>query len=192
MSLDLDCRNNTVTEGTNYCVPKTTSAGARPKLSFNTTLVPSPLAATANCTDNKELYQSWRLEKWLRQYQMAPASTTPGSPSTPTADTGPSFTLTSLVNSEVFNCTVSGKQSSIFNGDCKPTASGSPANSTQASFAFDPELNMLTVREDINCGTGSSFEAVGIAYMQAACSRNFNSEIFTCTSDPVWIGTGVV
>lgn len=188
LTLDLDCRNNPTTDGTSYCAPKTTSTGARPSLSFNTTLGPTPLAPSATCIDNKKRYQSWRLEKWLRQYQMAPASEAPGSTSTPPSDTGPSFTLTSMVNNEVFKCTTLGKQSSAFTGLCESPAS----ESTQISFEFDPELNILTVSQYFNCGTGSSFEAVGIAYMQAACNRDYNSQLFTCTSDPVWVGTATV
>jgi hypothetical protein len=159
-------------------------------LSFNTTLAPAALAANAACADNKKRYQSWRLEKWLRQYQMPPASEQPGSASTPASDTGPSFTLTSLANNDVFGCTTSGRQSNIFEGTCKSAESASAT--AQASFEFDPTLNILTVREYFNCGNGSSFDAVGIAYMQAACDRNYNSDLFTCTSDPVWIGTEIV
>ncbi|KAB5518074.1 hypothetical protein GE09DRAFT_978613 [Coniochaeta sp. 2T2.1] len=189
LTLDLDCRNNTITEGTSYCTPKTTTTGARPSLSFTTTLAPAPLASNTACTDNKKRYQSWRLEKWLRQYQMPPASETPGSTSKPAADTGPSFTLTSMANGEVFDCATSGKQGTAFKGECKSASSGSAG---QASFEFDPELNILTVREAYNCGAGAAFDAVGIAYMQAACGRDYNSDMFTCTSDPVWIGTEIV
>jgi hypothetical protein len=123
---------------------------------------------------------------------MPPGSEAPGSTSTSPSDTGPSFTLASITNNEMFNCTTSGKQSNVFKGDCTSTASESAASETQASFEFDPELNILRVREYFNCGTGSSFDAVGIAYMQAACAREYNSDTFTCTSDPVWIGTGIV
>lgn len=192
LTLDLDCKNNTVTEGTSYCIPKTASSGSRSVLSFNTTLAPVPLGANAACADNQKRYQSWRLQNWLRQYQMPPASETPGSVSIPSSDTGPSFTLTSMANGAVFNCTTSGKESKVFHGDCKSAGSENSTSASKASFEFDPELNILTVREDFNCGTGSSFNTVGIAYMQAACARNYNSDTFTCTSDPVWIGTKTV
>ncbi|OIW34164.1 hypothetical protein CONLIGDRAFT_659839 [Coniochaeta ligniaria NRRL 30616] len=192
LTLDLDCRNNTITEGTSYCTPKTTSTGSRPSLSFNTTLAPAPLVSTAKCTDNKNRYQSWRLEKWLRQCQAPPASEIPGTTSTPSSDTGPSFTLTSMANNEVLNCTTSGKQSNVFKGDCMPAAAGGSSSATQVGFEFDPALNILTVHEYFDCGSESSFDAVGIAYMQAACSRDYNSDVFTCTSDPVWVGTDTV
>lgn len=158
-------------------------------MAINTTLVEVPLGANAACTDDKKPYQSWRLDNWLRQYQMAPASETPGSTSAPANDTGPSFALTSLTNNEVFNCTTSGRQNNVFGGACTSTVSGSSGD--QASFEFDPDLNILTIRENSTCATGSSVDAVGIAYMQAACARDYHSDVFTCTSDPVWIGTGI-
>lgn len=132
------------------------------------------------------------LDAWYRQYQMATASETPGSTTTPPSDSGPSFTMTSVANNAAFNCTPSGKQSDVFKGDCTSTASGSSANGLQASFEFGPALNILTVREDFNCDAGSSFDAVGIAYIQAGCARAYNSHTYSCRSGPVWMGNGIV
>lgn len=39
----------------------------------------------------------------------------------------------------------------------------------------------------------TSFDVVGVGFIEGACDRAFNSNEFTCTSDhPVWVGTGVV
>lgn len=70
---------------------------------------------------------------------------------------------------------------------------GSSASQTQVSFELDPAVNTLTVRrEGLNFGGGFSSDAVGIAYVQAAGARGYNSDTYTCTSDTVWIETGIV
>lgn len=114
---------------------------------------------------------------------MPPASLAPGSTSTPLFDTGPSFALVSMANNASFNCTTSGKQNKLLEGTCESEIPASTVN-----FTFDPELNILTIRQHWDCGTFST-DVVGVDYMQAACDRNYNSDLFTCTSLPVWIGT---
>ncbi len=81
---------------------------------------------------------------------MDPGSSMPGSKTPPLSDTGPSFMLTNMANSDVFNCTTSGKQNSTFDGSCKP-ASAATSSST-AKFHFDPELDMLEITQHWNCG----------------------------------------
>ncbi|KAK3368477.1 hypothetical protein B0H63DRAFT_534716 [Podospora didyma] len=185
LNLDLNC---TTADGYNFCIPKGASAGnTRPALSIRTTLGLAPAAdpATVTCADASKRYQSWRLENWLRQYELVPGS----SDIKASSDTGPSFTLTSLANAAVVSCATSGRgQNSTFVGSCKPTGSGS--STTATSFSFDPKLFMLTISQHWDCGTAAtSLDVVGIEYMQATCSRNYNSIVFTCTSSPIWVGT---
>ncbi|KAI1370846.1 hypothetical protein F4677DRAFT_464926 [Hypoxylon crocopeplum] len=134
------------------------------------------------CADNSQSYQSWQLENWQRQYEMAPGSTSPGS------DTGPSFTLRNMANTDVFDCSPSGIQNAVFDGTCKPTAEGN--STTTATFSFNPQSYMLVITQHWDCSDTSSFDAVGVGYVQATCERS--GSILTCTSDPLWIGTKIV
>lgn len=144
IKLDMNC---TTAEGTGYCVPTSTSTGGRPTLRIDTTATPAPLDSSSACTDNSKRYQSWQIEKWLRTFEMDPASLPPGSGTPPPSDTGPSFTLKSMANSDVFSCTTSGRQSSTFEGSCK-----SNSTTTTAKFLFDPKLDYLTITQNWNCG----------------------------------------
>ncbi|KAK0702191.1 hypothetical protein B0H67DRAFT_455401, partial [Lasiosphaeris hirsuta] len=184
ITLDFNC-SAVAEDGTSYCVPKSTATGARPVLSISTKIAPAPLDATSTCVDNSKSYQSWQLEKWLRQYEMPPGAATLKS------DTGPSFKLKSMANNDVFSCVTSGTQNnSIFEGVCK--LNSGQVSTTTAKFRFDPKLNLLTITQHWECGNSSTFSAVGVSFVQATCDRGFNSDVFTCTSDPVWIGTEVV
>lgn len=63
ISLDLNC--TTVEEdGSSFCIPQSTTAGARPALSVNTELQPASLNPTSTCAENAERYQSWKVEGW--------------------------------------------------------------------------------------------------------------------------------
>lgn len=63
ISIDFNC--TTVAEdGSSFCVPESTSTGARPTLSVTTELAPPPLDPTATCADNAARYQSWKVENW--------------------------------------------------------------------------------------------------------------------------------
>jgi hypothetical protein len=97
-----------------------------------------------------------------------------------------------MINNEVSNCTTAGKENDHFKGDCAPAGPGSSTSTAQTSFEFDPEMNILIIRESLDCGAGSSFTTTGVGYMQAACSRDYNSDTLSCTSHPVWIGTQIV
>ncbi|KAK0621702.1 hypothetical protein B0T17DRAFT_300502 [Bombardia bombarda] len=194
INLDLNC--STTTDSLSYCVPKSnTAAGTRPSVLVSTKLLGqiSPLNSNAEaCAENAKRYQSWRLENWHRQFVMPPSSLTPGVPDkTPSSDTGPSFKLTNLASNGVFNCSTAPakEKDHVFEGVCE---SMSESTTTTAKFSFDPQLALLTVEQHWNCSPDSIFDAVGIEFMQAACDRNFNSDVFTCTSDPVWIGTKTV
>jgi len=50
-------------------------------------------------------------------------------------------------------------------------------------------VNMLTRTWCIDRAAGP-VTATGVGYMQAACDREFNSDVFTCRSEPLWIGSG--
>jgi len=117
---------------------------------------------------------------------MAPGSSLPGDALK--SDTGPSFTLRNLVANTTFSCATSKQLNSTFQGECKPN--GSAASTTAVDFSFDWKLNILKFSERHDCG-GSVSTAVGLAYFQSACDRGFNSVVFTCTSEPLWVGDGV-
>jgi hypothetical protein len=139
--LDLNC---TTTRETSYCVQASTDTGARPSIRINTTLLPGPLNASAACTANSEVYQSWRLEKWFQQYEVSSWLVQPPS------DIGPSFTLRSMANSDVFSCATLSRQNLTFHGTCKALAGSS---STSTGFRFDDQLNILTIYERWNCSS---------------------------------------
>ncbi|KAK3900478.1 hypothetical protein C8A05DRAFT_45685 [Staphylotrichum tortipilum] len=184
ISLDFNC---TTADDSSFCVPKSTSSGARPTLNINTKLSAVALNATTLCADRSKKYQSWKIEKWNRQIEMTPGS----SPTNPlvVADTGPSFSLRSLVTGSVATCTNTGSKNGIFEGTCQSQPDDA---TTTTKFSFDTKLNMLDVSQSWKCDGSSTVDAVGVGYIQAACERVFNSNKFTCASDPVWIGTGVV
>jgi hypothetical protein len=145
VKLDMNC--TAVEGGSSFCIPSTTSDGARPSLRIDTTLAPAALDATAACTENSKRYQSWQLENWFRKYEMDPASLAPGSVTAPKSDTGPSFTLKNTANNDMFSCTSSGQKNSTFDGSCK-----SNSTTTTAKFQFDPKLDFLTITQEWNCG----------------------------------------
>ncbi|KAK1761696.1 hypothetical protein QBC33DRAFT_462861 [Phialemonium atrogriseum] len=180
-TLDMNCTE--AVEGTSHCVSVSNDA----RLAIVTEQEPARLDVSSACADNSNRYQSWELEEWHRRYEMAPESTVPP----PEEDTDLSFTLRNMANTDVFNCTISGKQlqNATLDGVCESTA-GEANPTTAANFRFDPERDMLTITQQWNCSDLSSFETVGIGYVQATCDRKDN--ILTCTSDPIWIGTKTV
>ncbi|KAK0672424.1 hypothetical protein QBC41DRAFT_381237 [Cercophora samala] len=177
---DLDC--DYTEDGSAYCTPKATSSGARPDLRISTILEPAaPDANTASCSDISEQYQSWTLEKWHRQFVLTPGTFEPKAGT----DTGPSFTLKSLgVHGATFTCATTSASVGPFQGECK-----SDVAKAAATFTFDPKLNILTVKQKWDCGNSAALETVGVGYMQGTCDRGFNSDVFTCSSEPVLIGT---
>ncbi|VBB76485.1 Putative protein of unknown function [Podospora comata] len=177
---ELDC--DYTEEGSAYCIPKATSSGARPDLRISTVLAPTaPDANTASCSEISEQYQSWTLENWHRQFVLTPGSFEPKAGT----DTGPSFTLKSLgVNGVTFTCAPTSAPVGPFQGECK-----SDVTKAAATFTFDPKLNILTVKQKWDCGDSAALETVGVGYMQGTCDRGFNSDVFTCSSEPVLIGT---
>ncbi|KAH9987436.1 hypothetical protein F4779DRAFT_284989 [Xylariaceae sp. FL0662B] len=177
--IDMDCATDD--EGSETCILKGASDGS--SLTVSTQGGPARVEAGSTCTDNSERYQSWQLENWLRQYERDPGS------SSTLSDTGPSFTLRNMANTDVFDCTTSGNENNTFDGTCTPVAEESSTTAT-ATFSFDPQLDMLIVTQSWDCGDSSSFDAIGVGFVQATCSREGN--VFTCTSSPIWVGTKTV
>lgn len=141
INLDFNC---TSTDGSSFCVPKTTSTGARPTLNITTKIASAALNTTTVCAERSKKYQSWKVEKWNRQIEMVPGS----SPTNPQviSDTGPSFSLRSLVTGSVAACTNSGNKNGTFSGTCQ----SQPADTT-TNFSFDTKLNMLEVSQSWKC-----------------------------------------
>src|SRR4051794_4087873 len=95
-SLTLDVNCTTTTDGSSYCVPKSTGSGTRPNLSISTRFVPSPPPPT--CSVFAKQYQSWVVENWSRQFKLAPGETVIH------GDSGPQFTLTSVTTGISYKC----------------------------------------------------------------------------------------
>ncbi|KAK4186207.1 hypothetical protein QBC35DRAFT_516406 [Podospora australis] len=179
---DLECGQTD--DKSEYCIPKPTTSGARPDLHISTKLAPAPVDTSSSCDEISKRYQSWRLEKWHRQFELVPGTYDPKAET----DTGPSFSVENLATDAVLSCVTTGRQTGgVFEGQCK-TESGSSVG----SFTFDPKLHLLSVEQKWDCGNSSAFTALGVGYIQGTCDRGFNSVVFTCTSEPVWIGTQVV
>ncbi|KAK0649937.1 hypothetical protein B0T16DRAFT_326382 [Cercophora newfieldiana] len=177
LALDFECSSR---DGASYCLPKSTTNGTRPALRITTS--PVPVSAASTCSS-----KAWRVENWLRRYEMSPGSSTPGAPLV--SDTGPSFTLRSLPANTTFSCTTSKQLNSTFEGACK--SDGATASASSVDFSFDSKINILKFSERSDCG-GSPVTTVGVAYFQSICDRGFNSVVFTCTSEPLWVGAGVL
>ncbi|KAI0466782.1 hypothetical protein F4859DRAFT_496645 [Xylaria cf. heliscus] len=68
-------------------------------------------------------------------------------------DSGPSFTLHNLANGGVFECAPGNKtEENIFDGTCTQVAGANVAADTEATFRFDPMLDMLFVTQSWSCG----------------------------------------
>ncbi|XXH00581.1 hypothetical protein Hte_006929 [Hypoxylon texense] len=134
-------------------------------------------------------YQSWQLEQWTRRYTLAPGT------KTPSADTGPAFTLRNMANSDVFACApapaagpdADSGSGSAFRGSCAWAGEGNSTAATTAVFTFDPETDLLTITQTWICSDSPSYDAIGIGFVQATCTRA--GDLLTCTSGPLWIGT---
>jgi len=146
-SLKLDVSCTTQDDGT-YCFPKASETGARPDLRINTKIGTAP-DASASCAQSSKLYQSWRVEKWFRQFEMTPGSTSPWDDKPHPKDTGPSFVLRALSNNQTFTCATAGNNKGVFEGKC--TADNAATKAT-TSFTFDSKLNFLKVSQKLECG----------------------------------------
>ncbi|KAI1742799.1 hypothetical protein F4680DRAFT_463765 [Xylaria scruposa] len=173
--LDLDCKDD---EDGTHCTLKS----ATPPLQAKT--VPGLPQLAETCEDNAKVYQSWQLENWHREYKLAPGD--PASP--PSMDSGPSFTLHNLANGAVFECQPGNKtEENVFDGTCTQAAGANVAANTEATFRFDPVLDMLFITQKWDCGADSSFDTSGVGFVQATCNRQ--GDMLTCSSLPFWIGT---
>ncbi|KAK4448698.1 hypothetical protein QBC34DRAFT_426138 [Podospora aff. communis PSN243] len=179
LAIDFECAER---DGADYCIPKLTAAGTRPSLRIGTSYVSA--AQGLSCAANTTSRQSWRVEDWLRRYEMAPGTSVPGAPLR--SDTGPSFTLRNLAANATFSCATTQQKNNTFEGSCKPTGTNASAGAG-AQFNFDSRLNILKFSEHRDCD-GKQVKATGVAYFQSICDRGFNSVIFTCTSEPLWVG----
>lgn len=143
--LNLDCANDE-DESIHCTMPSPTTT---PALQVNTVPGAPRLSANATCDENAEVYQSWQLENWRRQYML-----TPGDPVTPPPmDSGPSFTLRSMANNDVFECAPGNATADgVFNGTCEAAEGTAGMESTEASFRFDPALDMLVITQRWECG----------------------------------------
>ncbi|TRX90599.1 hypothetical protein FHL15_008572 [Xylaria flabelliformis] len=170
-NLDLDCKNDD--DGSTHCTLK--SATTTPALQAKTVPGAPRLAANATCEDNAKVYQSWQLENWHRQYKLTPGD--PASP--PQNDSGPSFSLHNLANGGVFEC-VPGKKTeeNVFDGTCTQAAGANVAANTEATFRFDPVLDMLFVTQNWTCGADSSFDASGVGTTATDTNTEVTRAIF--------------
>ncbi|KAL2256146.1 hypothetical protein VTK26DRAFT_2117 [Humicola hyalothermophila] len=78
----------------------------------------------------------------------------------------------------------------------RPGSSGPVENDTGPSFTLrnvaTKELNILKIKEGVACDSGEKNAVEGVAFVQAACDKEYNSDVFTCSSTTIWIGTEVV
>jgi hypothetical protein len=132
-------------DGSSSCVSKAARSNV------NTTLAPPRLDANSTCNDNSQRYQSWQISDWLRQYEMDPNSTWPGSSTSPSLkDSGPAFTLSNEANTDVFSCSPSSRQNSTFAATCVSKTTGSQTST--ASFQFDTSTDLMTITQSWACG----------------------------------------
>jgi len=181
-SINLDVNCTTAADGSSYCVPKSTSSGTRPTLNISTEIV--PVLTSPTCKDFGKEYQSWKVEDWSRLFKLEPGETAIH------GDSGPKFTLRSFTTGITFTCSPSAPHDEIFVGNCWiPTKE--PTTVVTASFVFNAPINLLQIKESWTCNgtTTPELEFQGALYMQAACERELNSDEYTCTSAPVWVGT---
>ncbi|KAH8900758.1 hypothetical protein GQ53DRAFT_815617 [Thozetella sp. PMI_491] len=138
-SVDVNLNCTTTSDGGSVC-----DLSPRTGINLTTTELPVGLGPGASCAENAKRYQSWEVSKWSRQYVLEPGST-----GLPRNDTGPSFTLSNMANSDVLDCKTSGIQSSTFEGSCTSLTANS---TTSGSFRFNRDTDMLTVAQQWKCG----------------------------------------
>lgn len=141
LTLNMSCA--TTTEGSEACALAPSDSKG-----FTTKGSPTPQEPGSSCPDSTEIYQSWQLEQWQRQYELSPGSS---SSDPPKADTGPKFVLRNMQNTraDTFNCTNSGEVSDEkFTGTCVAVGQASPST---VEFIFDRKLDMLTVTQHWQC-----------------------------------------
>ncbi|KAK4222175.1 hypothetical protein QBC38DRAFT_504241 [Podospora fimiseda] len=185
--LSIQCSPDPEGSGTTYCTPSPAPNGGRPDIRINTSISPVPSTpSTKTCEAVTSTYQSWSIENWLRSYEIAPGTFTPKKGT----DTGPAFSLRSLGSPKgvVLTCVTEEDKDGVFAGGCVSVREAK----TNGRFRFDSRLNLLSVDQVWDCGDGTIQDVTGVAYFQATCDRGFNSDLFTCTSTPVWLGTKTV
>ena len=134
--VDLDCSGDAGSSKT--CFTKAD------RYNFVTRQEPAPLSASSACSDNAQRNKSWAIEGFSRHYDQNAASET--------TEKAITFTLRSLSNSGVFNCTLSGAQKATqVDGTCEPTA----GKDSTAKFRFDSTPGFLTITQSWSCD-GSS------------------------------------
>lgn len=139
LPLNMNCA--TTEEGSETCALVPSNS-----MGFTTKGGQTPQEPGSSCPKSPDSYQSWQVEKWQRQYELPPGSS---SSVPPKADTGPNFVLRNMRNkgTDSFNCTNSGKvEGETFTGTCVAADSASTAD-----FVFDRKLDMLTVTQHWPC-----------------------------------------
>lgn len=117
-------------------------------MGFTTKGGPTPQEPGSSCPGSADTYQSWQVEKWTRQYELPPGSSSSDPPKT---DTGPTFVLRNMRNkaTDSFNCTNSGTvEDEKFTGTC---VAADDASGSAADFVFDRKLDTLTVTQHWQC-----------------------------------------
>ncbi|KAI1505990.1 hypothetical protein F5X99DRAFT_427863 [Biscogniauxia marginata] len=145
---DMNCTEET-DDSTSCMLPTYNDTSS---LVITTKAAPARLDAGSDCADNSERYQSWQLENWIRQYELDPGYLSSSPATASPSDTGPSFTLRNMANTDIFDCSTSANQSnSTFDGTCKSEIEGDSASTTMATFRFDTELDILMITQTWNC-----------------------------------------
>lgn len=176
-TMDLNVTCSTTDTGSNRCFSTGASIGNTRPL-FNTTQAVTPKGAPA-CCDYANRYQSWEVTDWTREYQ----AQSPSDTGAPKGDTGPLFSLRNLGAGGEWECKTTGSDAGVFAGSCE----GGWMPGAKAMFAFDANLNILSITESMGCAS-DSFEAKGSAYIQATCDR-FGDKMVCYDDEPVWVGT---
>ncbi|KAI0179705.1 hypothetical protein GGR52DRAFT_528067 [Hypoxylon sp. FL1284] len=180
-ALDLACETDE--EGAESCILNTESTA---KAHVSTVGSPAHVASAPDtaCADADARYQVWQVDAWTRQYALAPGATTPS------ADSGPSFTLSNLPGTQVFQCAPGADSPS--SGQCE--YQGDDETVAAASFEFDPDLDLLKLTQTWNCGCAESpeckapsyLDVTAVGFVQATCNRA--GDMLNCATGPVMIG----
>ncbi|KAK4196740.1 hypothetical protein QBC40DRAFT_312747 [Triangularia verruculosa] len=144
------------------------------QINLNTTQQPRGQNPCSSVPASEKYLESWEIREQTKLYQSTPETE------------GNLFVAVNTATNETFTCASGGRTDDdlAVRGTCAPL--GPSGGSTIASFSFDIDRKLLTMRQTWTCGSAvSTVEALGAATVPAPC---FEDDVPICESSRFWVG----
>ncbi|KAK0668060.1 hypothetical protein QBC41DRAFT_347505 [Cercophora samala] len=144
------------------------------QINLNTTQHVRRQSPCSSAPASERYLASWEIRNQTRLYESTPETK------------GSLFVAVNTATNETFECASEGGTGDgvAVQGVCAPV--GVSGGSTIASFTFDLERKLLTVRQTWTCGSAvGSIQALGAASVPAPC---FEDDVPICESSRFWVG----